>query len=92
MYQNLPRGFACKVLQNMKSKSKITLVPADLEKRSKGCTAAFHKNKSMRCIGKGWPKFAQGNGLKEGDFCLFELRKEQKQGKLLLTMVVHFDH
>jgi B3 DNA binding domain len=90
MYQNLPPTFACKVLHN--KRRKITLVPADLEKRSKGCTAYYHKNKSARCIRKGWLKFVRRNGLKEGDFCLFELRKEQKQGKLLLTMVVHYEH
>jgi B3 DNA binding domain len=90
MYQNLPRGFACKVLQN--KKRKIALATADLEKRSKGCTAYCYKNRNAGFISVGWPKFVRRNGLKEGDFCLFELRKEQKQGKLLLTMVVHFDH
>lgn len=90
MYQNLPSGFACEVLQS--KKRKIALVPADLDKRSKGCIANYRKNRNMRCIGKGWVKFVRRNRLKEGDFCLFELRKEEKKGKLFLTMVVHFDH
>ncbi|KAK8444610.1 hypothetical protein SEVIR_9G164900v4 [Setaria viridis] len=33
----------------------------------------------------GWPKFVRGNGLRAGDICLFELKKNQKK----LTMKVH---
>ncbi|KAL6654750.1 hypothetical protein ACP70R_008215 [Stipagrostis hirtigluma subsp. patula] len=32
----------------------------------------------------GWPKFARDNGLRVGDFCLFELKNESR-----LTMMVH---
>ncbi|XP_078182255.1 B3 domain-containing protein Os12g0592300-like [Carex rostrata] len=85
---NFPSGFACKVLQS--NKKKITLMPADFDKRSKICTAEYYKNKCMRYIGKGWRKFVCRNGLKQGDLCLFELRKQDKEG--ILTMVVHFNN
>ncbi|XP_078153988.1 B3 domain-containing protein Os03g0620400-like [Carex rostrata] len=84
----LPVGFACKVLKS--EKKKITLLPFDLDKRSKTCTANYYlKNNSCKCIGKGWRKFVCSNGLKQGDLCLFELRKHEKGG--ILTMVVHFN-
>ena len=88
MYQNLPDGFACKVLRS--KKKKITLLPSDLDKRSKICTANYCKNESIRWIGKGWREFTRIYGLKQGDLCLFELRKQDKRG--ILTMVVHFNH
>ncbi|XP_078170372.1 B3 domain-containing protein Os03g0620400-like isoform X2 [Carex rostrata] len=85
---NLPDGFACKVLR--RKKKKITLLPADLDKGSNICTANYCKNESIRCIGKGWREFTCINGLKQGDLCLFELRKKDERG--ILTMVVHFNH
>jgi hypothetical protein len=33
----------------------------------------------------GWPQFARDNGLRVGDICLFELKKNEKK----LTMRVH---
>ncbi|XP_078182256.1 B3 domain-containing protein LOC_Os12g40090-like [Carex rostrata] len=85
----LPSDFACKVFE--RKKKKITLLPADLDKRSNTCTADYScMNKIMRrYIGKGWGQFARKNGLKKGDLCLFELRKPDKRGSL--TMVVHFN-
>ncbi|XP_078170397.1 B3 domain-containing protein LOC_Os12g40090-like [Carex rostrata] len=86
----LPSGFACKVLH--RKKKKIILVPANLDKRNNTCTANYcFKNKKMvRYIGKGWRQFVRENELKQGDLCLFELRKQDKRG--ILTMVVHFNH
>ncbi|XP_078150560.1 B3 domain-containing protein Os12g0592300-like isoform X2 [Carex rostrata] len=83
----LPVGFACKVFES--EEKKITLVPANLDKRSKTCTATYLKNKCCKYIGQGWNKFVRRNGLKQGDLCLFELRK-QERGEIL-TMVVHFN-
>ncbi|KAJ3709304.1 hypothetical protein LUZ61_013009 [Rhynchospora tenuis] len=82
---NLPNGFACQIFQS--KKLKVTLLPPNLDK-SKGSTADYHKNKTGRRIAQGWRKFVCKNGLKEGDLCLFELRKQQNGG--VLTMVVHF--
>lgn len=89
MCQNLPSSFACEVLRSMKQK--IAMLPADLDK-SKGCTAKFCKAKNVRRVVSGWCRFVAKNGLKEGDLCLFELRKQEKQGTLVLTMVVHINH
>lgn len=87
MYQRLPSGFARKVLRN--KKKKINLVPADLDNRNKICSANYYKTKSMmRYIGPGWRKFGCRNELKQGDLCLFELKKQEKPE--ILTMVVHF--
>ncbi|KAF8683101.1 hypothetical protein HU200_044958 [Digitaria exilis] len=36
-------------------------------------------------LSRGWPKFVSGNGLRVGDICLFELKKNEKQ----LVMKVH---
>ncbi|XP_078150559.1 B3 domain-containing protein Os03g0622100-like isoform X1 [Carex rostrata] len=83
----LPVGFARKILES--EEKKIILLPADLDKRSKTCTAKYMKNKNCKYIGQGWNKFVCINGLKEGDLCLFELRK-QERGEIL-TMVVHFN-
>ncbi|CAL4934765.1 unnamed protein product [Urochloa decumbens] len=44
----------------------------------------FHNGRRW-FINGGWPNFARGNGLRVGDICLFELKKEEKQ----LTMGVH---
>ncbi|RCV41840.1 hypothetical protein SETIT_9G166800v2 [Setaria italica] len=44
----------------------------------------FHNGRRW-FINGGWPNFARGNGLRVGDICLFELKKEEK----LLTMAVH---
>ena len=88
MYQNLPSGFAYEVLQS--EKKKITLLPADSDKRN-SVTANYNlRNEKVGCISKGWCQFARINGLKQGDLCLFELRKQDKQGNL--TMVVHFNN
>ncbi|XP_066372664.1 B3 domain-containing protein Os03g0619800-like [Miscanthus floridulus] len=43
----------------------------------------FHNGRRWFLNG-GWPNFARGNGLRVGDVCLFELKKESK-----LTMAVH---
>ncbi|XP_078182253.1 B3 domain-containing protein Os03g0622100-like [Carex rostrata] len=84
-----PSGFVCKVLQREKKK-KITLLPADSDKRN-SVTANYNLRKEkVGCISKGWCQFARINGLKQGDLCLFELRKQDKQGNL--TMVVHFNN
>ncbi|XP_078170263.1 B3 domain-containing protein Os12g0592300-like [Carex rostrata] len=83
---NLPAIFACEVLE---SKKKITLLPADLGKRSKACTVYYRKNNKARYICNGWRQFVHINGLKQGDLCLFELRKQDKRG--ILIMVVHFN-
>ncbi|XP_078172668.1 B3 domain-containing protein Os12g0592300-like [Carex rostrata] len=82
---NLPSGFACNVLQS--GKKKITLLFADLDKRSDICTASYSKTKTTRFISGGWREFVSKNRLKQGNLCLFELRKKDKQGSL--TMVVH---
>jgi hypothetical protein len=66
----------------------ITLLPANLDK-SKGCIAEYYKKQYVRCIG--WRTFVHKHGLKEGDLCLFELRKKEMRGKLVLTMLVHFE-
>ncbi|XP_078150525.1 B3 domain-containing protein Os03g0622200-like [Carex rostrata] len=83
----LPVDFARKVLQS--EEKMITLLPANLDKRSKTCTANYLNYKNRKCIGQGWNKFACRNGLKQGDLCLFELRKQERRG--ILTMVVHFN-
>ncbi|XP_078160146.1 B3 domain-containing protein LOC_Os12g40090-like [Carex rostrata] len=83
----VPAAFACDVLES--KMKKITLLAADLDKRSKRCTANYCKNKSHRYIGQGWRKFVCSNGLKQGDLCLFELRKQEKRG--ILTMIVPFN-
>ncbi|XP_078150524.1 B3 domain-containing protein Os12g0592300-like [Carex rostrata] len=83
----LPIGFAREVLES--EEKKITLVPANLDKRSKTCTATYMKNKNGKYMGQGWNKFACRNALKQGDLCLFELRKQERRG--ILTMVVHLN-
>jgi B3 DNA binding domain len=86
LFQTLPNNFACNVLPN--KQQMIILLPANLDK-SKGCIARYYIKQKMRCIG--WSKFVQKNRLKEGDLCLFELRKKEIRGKLFLIMLVHFE-
>jgi hypothetical protein len=66
----------------------IVLLPANLDK-SKGCIARYYIKQNVRCIS--WREFVQKNRLKKGDLCLFELRKKEIRGKLVLTMLVHFE-
>ncbi|XP_078177676.1 B3 domain-containing protein Os12g0592300-like [Carex rostrata] len=55
-----------------KSSQPISLLVANKEK---AFAASYHYNENIQSIGRGWKKFALQNNIKEGNLCLFEVKR-----------------
>ena len=92
--QPVPIKFARKYFQNKSSEVSLRLAGNGGGRNGKrwrvDCHYTFSKSQSQWRLSSGWKHFSFQNNLEEGDMCIFELTRREKQNeKEKVELTVH---